>query len=921
MYKCHLHIYLAGRPCRAFETIKEMPPMEHFTHEFLESSEPKEDLASNAEVIAANLSDVDIQQFLQILLANKKDDAQVILLADKEQMQILLKDTSLEHILDIWPDAMSEEETRFRFLRWQQDCKMRKDFWQASQYLEATINNIPNLVWYKDKDGIHEKVNDSFCRTVNKDRQHVEGRGHAYIWNVEQDDPACIESENEVMTKKQTFVSEEIIKTGDGMRTLTTYKSPLYDCDGSVMGTVGVAIDVTQEREYEQEIIQKNQTLETIFTTIDCGVIRHTVDGSRILSVNKAALNILGYESQEEMLADGFCMVANTVVEEDQEQLRDCIKTLNKPGDSVSITYRVRHKDGEMRYVMGNIKLFEEKGELLYQRFLLDCTAQKLEEKKSKQRQMEMMHALSIDFNFVCFIDPETGMVVPIRSDGSEQSNIFDGEMPLKDSMEKYILGYVHEDDREMMREAVSLDVLKNELNKKNLYYVNYRKYEGDEIIYFQMKAVGTRAGDNGLGIVLGFRSVEDEIRKEMEQNNLLENALSQANKASQAKSIFLSNMSHDIRTPMNAIVGFTNLAIARIEFKEQVAEYLKKIRTSGNHLLSLINDVLDMSRIESGKIHMEEAPCSLSDTLCELRNILHADARVKGLEFKIDMSDVCDEDIYCDKLRLKQVLLNLLSNSVKYTKEGGSVSMQVTEKPVGQAGYARYDFYIKDNGIGMSQEFVEHIFEPFEREKNSTISGIQGTGLGMAITKNIVDMMHGSIEVQSEQDKGTEFLVSFTFRLCSDSNKTKTNEVLPESDDNNTYYSDSYMQGQPDISMESAFSEIEGETQPDRRILLVEDGELNQEIATAVEMVEKSEPGYYQVVLMDLQMPVMNGFEATREIRNLKNLELASIPIIAMTANAFEEDRQEALRHGMNNHIAKPIDTRMLFETLDSVL
>lgn len=921
MYECHFHLYLAGHPCRMFEAIKEMPSLDHFTHLFLESDEPEEILASKADVIVADLSDMEIKKAMQIFMSGKKKETQIILLADKEQMQIIMNEPFSSDIYDIWVTPMAEEEVRFRFLRFQQACKIQKDFWQTSHYFEATINNIPNLIWYKDKNGIHEKVNDSFCRTVNKTKQQVEGRGHAYIWDVEQDNPVCIESEREVMNKKQTFVSEETIKTGDGMRTLTTYKSPLYNLDGSVMGTVGVAIDVTKERAYEQELIQKNQTLETIFTTIDCGMICHTADGQNILSINKAALKILGYDTQEELQADGFDMIAQSVLDEDRAKLRACIKTLKKPGESVSVEYRVLHKDGELLHVMGNIKLFEEKGELLYQRFLLDCTEQKIQEKKNGQRQMKLVQALSIDFNLVCFVDPFTGKVNPIRNEVFELGDIFKEEIDLKESMEKYIQKYVHEEDKEMLRKAVSLDTLKKKLSKENLYYVDYRKHEGEEIRYFQMKAVGAGMGDGTSGIVLGFRSVDGEVRREMEQKSLLENALMQANKASKAKSTFLSNMSHDIRTPMNAIVGFTNLAITRIEDRAQVAEYLEKIKASGNHLLSLINDVLDMSRIESGKIHLEEEPCSLSDILDNLHNIIQADVNAKELSFQIDTAGICDGCIYCDKLRLNQVLLNLLSNAVKYTKAGGFVHMQVIEKPAVSAGYANYEFYIKDNGIGMSQEFAEHIFEPFEREKNSTISGIQGTGLGMAITKNIVDMMHGTIQVQTEEGRGSEFLVSFTFRLCS---QTKELENKPKSNENWNLL----LEGDSPIYGENT-----------KRILLAEDVELNQEIAVAiledagfvvdvaddgkaaVDMIRKAEPEYYHAILMDVQMPVMNGYEATKEIRSMENDRLSSIPIIAMTANAFEEDKKEALKYGMNGHIAKPIDIQKLFETLDRVL
>ncbi len=1042
MYHCHIHFYLVGHQCRVFDIIKEMSPLECFTQEFSESDTPVDMLAANADVIVANLQDMNVREALQALITGKSSGAEIILLADKDQIMLIVDD--MVEITDIWTMPMSDEEIRFRYGRWRQTYKTGKDFWETSHFLEATINNIPNLIWYKDKEGIHEKVNDSFCKTVNKTKQQVEGRGHAYIWDVEQDDPACIESENEVMSKRQTCVSEETIKAGEGMRTLTTYKSPLYNLDGNVMGTVGVAIDVTQERAYEKEIIEKNRTLETIFTTIDCGVIRHTLDGEQVLSINRAALKILGYESQGELVADGFNMIAASVIDEDKDKLQESIKTLTKEGDSVSVEYRVRHKDGEVLHVMGNIKLLEENGELICQRFLLDCTAQKQKEKKKERRQMELVHALSIDYNLVCSFDLDTGLGTPIQNN-SESEYMFDaafkGEISLEDSMESYIQSFVYEEDKEMLRQASSCDKLKKELAEKNQYYVNYRTFINQEMKYFQMKVVRAGIWDESHDIVLGFRSVDEETRNEMEQKSLLESALLQANRASKAKSVFLSNMSHDIRTPMNAIVGFTNLAVTHIDNRELVEEYLKKIMTSGNHLLSLINDVLDMSHIESGKIHLEEKQCSLPDILHGLRNILQADIHAKQLELQIDTVDVLDEDIYCDKLRLNQVLLNLLSNSVKYTGAGGIVSMRITEKAGAPKGYANYEFLIKDTGIGMSQEFVEHIFEPFEREKNTTLSGVQGTGLGMAITKNIVDMMNGSIKVKSEQGVGTEFTVSFTFRLYSDMKEPqhipelKNCRALVVDDDFNTCDSVSYMLGQlgmraewtlsgkeavlrthqavmrgddyfvyivdwlmPDMNgVEVArrirqetggnvpvivltaydWSDIEEEARDagvtafcskplflselrnclcsvikqeesdnknvakkaaehhTGRILLVEDNDMNQEIAAAilegsgfttqiagngqiaVDMLKKSEPGYYQLVLMDVQMPVMNGYEATKEIRKLENKDLASIPIIAMTANAFEEDRQEALKCGMNGHIAKPIDIKKLFDTL----
>ena len=1050
MYHCLVQFYLVGRRRSAFDPIRAIEPLGRFTHLFMDSGEPDAALAAKADVILADLREMDARRVLEVLTRSKGERTELIVLAEQGQTSQLTEYYS--ELWDVWVVPCTQEELCFRFSRWQQNYKLSRDYWQTSQFLETTINSVPNLVWYKTKDGIHEKVNDSFCTTVNKTKEQVQGRGHAYIWDVEADDPACIESERVVMETECTCVSEEQVQTGEGTRLLTTYKSPLYDLDGSVMGTVGVAIDVTQERAYEQEIINKNRTLETLFTTMDCGVMCHSLDGSRIISINRAALQILGYESEEELFADGFDMVASSVLEEDKERLRECIQTLKKAQDNVNIEYRVRHRDGQVIHVMGNVKLMQEGGELFYQRFLLDCTAQKQKETRERQeeerRQMELVQALSTDYSLVCVFDLSTGEGKTLRMGecpGNVLSAIFSGKLELERCMKEYIDTCVYSEDQEMMRQACAADSFQESLETIGLYYTNYRTLCLGEVRYFQMKAV--RAGDwqENRSMVLGFRNMDEDTRKELEKKTLLEDALFQANRANKAKSVFLSNMSHDIRTPMNAIVGFTTLAMTNIDNKEQVEEYLKKIITSGNHLVSLINDVLDMSRIESGKMSLDESLCSLPDILHGLRSIIQADVQAKQLELYIDAVDVINEDIYCDKLRLNQVLLNLLSNAIKYTGAGGVVSVRIEERPGAPLGFANYDFTVKDTGIGMSEEFLTHIFEPFERERNSTISGIQGTGLGMAITKNIVDMMNGSIKVKSKLGEGSEFTVHFTFRTGGGTRESllipglKNCRALVVDDDFNTCDSVSYMLQQMGLRAEwtlsgreavlrtrqavsrgdnysvylidwlipdmngvevarrirketgedvpiiilSAYdwSDIEeeareagvtafcakplflselrrclnsivttGETletagkqepsvQHTGHILLAEDNTLNQEIAVAilegagftvevaengqiaVEMLSNSEPGYYNLVLMDVQMPVMDGYAATKAIRALENRKLASVPILAMTANAFEEDKREALNSGMNGHIVKPINVKKLFETLDKIL
>ena len=401
----------------------------------------------------------------------------------------------------------------------------------------------------------------------------------------------------------------------------------------------------------------------------------------------------------------------------------------------------------------------------------------------------------------------------------------------------------------------------------------------------------------------------EQEYRKSLEQKNIaLQLAVQRETKANLAKREFLFNMSHDIRTPMNAIIGFTALAQTHIDDRGQVEDYLKKISVSSQHLLSLINDVLDMSRIESGKVTLEAKPVHLPELVHELRDIIQAVVSKKDLSLTLDTVGVENEDIIADPLRLEQILINVLANAVKFTPDGGQISLWIVQKDTAPAGYADFEFHIKDNGIGMSEEFQKHIFEQFARERTSTVSKIQGTGLGMAITKSLVDMMGGRITVKSGQGKGSEFTISLRFPI----GEAKTGQTPP-------------------AAKASAFT--------GKKLLVVEDNELNLEIAStllkeagfevdtaengkiAVEKVEAASAGRYDLILMDIQMPEMDGYEATRRIRALPDAKKAALPIVAMTANAFEDDRKNALHAGMNGHIAKPLDIQKLFQVLSKLL
>ena len=532
------------------------------------------------------------------------------------------------------------------------------------------------------------------------------------------------------------------------------------------------------------------------------------------------------------------------------------------------------------------------------------------------------------------------------------------------------------------------------------------------------------------------------------ESQKALSDALVAAEHANRAKTVFLNNMSHDIRTPMNAIVGFTALAASHIDNKEQVQDYLGKISVSSQHLLSLINDVLDMSRIESGKVTIEETDVHLPDVIHGLRTIIQSNITAKQLELFIDTQNVMHEDIIADKLRLNQVLLNILSNAIKFTPAGGKITFRVIEKPSSVDNIANFEFRIKDNGIGMSEEFQKSIFEAFSREKTSTVSGIQGTGLGMAIAKKIVDMMGGVIMVNSTEGKGSEFIVELPCKISNISAKfepipelqgvrvlvadddtdtclsvcsmlreigvrpdwtnygkeavIRAKDALDSADEFRVYIIDWQMPdlngietvrrirkvigGSAPIIILTAYdwSDIEeeareagvtafcskplfmselrnvmaqplmisldkqteeksdAEAKPDfsgKRVLLAEDNELNQMLAEnmltevglaveiandgteAVEKMKSAPAGYYDIILMDIQMPQMDGYEATRQIRALEDNEKAGIPIVAVTANAFEEDRQIAMEAGMNGHLAKPYDVPDIMKTLKELL
>lgn len=709
---------------------------------------------------------------------------------------------------------------------------------------------------------------------------------------------------------------------------------------------------------------------------------------------------------------------------------------------------------------------------------------EELKDKKSFSLMYRIKYKNNIRYREVTYIRPNnlteelTNIIVVVSSDDKQIINRFINNKLQEDYQAIYMLNlfddtitpivesnaYIVFGDKEKHTCSTAINSFANQIlddeHKKqwllfsdiNYLYKYLDREDRREYVFFTANNKWKRAvfhvvlrshDDKPELVALLFSDADTEITRQLESQQALERALFLANSANRAKTIFLNNMSHDIRTPMNAIIGYAGLAASHIDNKTLLQNHLSKILQSSEHLLDLINDVLDMSRIESGKLSIKERQDNLSKIIHTVRNIVQADIDSKEIDFSINSVDVNDEDIICDKLRLNQVLLNVLSNAVKYTPFGGAISLKVTEKKILANGFAIYEFVIKDNGIGMSKDFLATIFDPFTRGSSITVSNVQGTGLGMTITKKIVDLMGGTINIDSAENKGTEVRITFKFKLASEHKKikkivgfeniralivnsdenaciniqktlkkvglrsewcTSSQEVIFKTEsaimDNDIFYIyiiDWLLPNINGIELTKKIREITEKKNPiiiltaydwskieekakragvtyfitkpifpsdlytvllncnkttffdklkfvdydfgGKRILLVEDNDFNIEIAKeileengfiidvakdgkiAVEKMKKAKENTYNLILMDIQMPVMDGYEATRQIRALKNKKIANIPILAMTANAFEEDKKMAIEAGMNDHIAKPINIDKMNRILSKYL
>ena len=753
--------------------------------------------------------------------------------------------------------------------------------------------------------------------------------------------------------------------------------------------------------------------------------------------------------------------IQENVYPDDKEKMTEAfdfenIRRVFSEQNEFSGTYRST-EGGKLHHYQFDFRKADDSGNIVAGFQVIDAIVEEHEQQAKRERELEdarlrgerehaaVVNSLSTIYSTIFSADIDTCQYqiltsVPLMGEVAKPIGNFN-------DVEDEILDlFIEPECRDSMREFLDFNTLADRLESVNTITTEYKAPSGQ---WMQSRLIVKRRAADGTAkeVLYVANDITKEKLHDLEQQEALAQALAAAQQANKAKTTFLNSMSHDIRTPMNAIVGFTALAQTHSDDQAQVQDYLGKISTSSTHLLSLINDILDMSRIESGTVKLDEKAVHLPDLLHDLRTMIQSLVRSKNLNLFIDTQDVVHEDVLTDKMRLNQVLLNIVGNAIKFTQSGGDIMIRLVEKPCTLKQYTTYEFSVKDNGIGMSKEFVGHIFDTFSREYTSTVSGIQGTGLGMAITKNIVDMMGGDIRVESEEGKGSLFTVTLNLRI---GNEFVKNEPIPELlgakalvvDDNmdtcrsvskmlrdiqmrpewttsgkeaivhaqdaaemmdeyKVYIIDYLMPDMNGIETVRQIRKVISEevpiivltaydwadfeyearqagvtafvskpifmselrevlTQPvikegienlerekekkrtydysGKRVLLVEDNELNREIATAileeagmtvdcaedgdiaVSTINNAPADQYDLIFMDIQMPKMDGYTATREIRTLPDNQKANIPIIAMTANAFEEDRRKSREYGMNGHIIKPISIEAIAKVLDEI-
>ena len=640
-----------------------------------------------------------------------------------------------------------------------------------------------------------------------------------------------------------------------------------------------------------------------------------------IIYANRELLRIFGCDTMEEFRQHTGNSFKGIVHPEDLDEVEKSIweQIVENQYDLDYVEYRIIQKNGEVRWIddYGHFVRNKNVGDFFYV-FVGDATEKKRRQmealhyiNKERGQYLELIEGLSSHYESLLYVDLEDDSIRAYRL-SSRMKKLFHTELEVHNYswyVGAYVDAWVHPEDRQLILRVSDPAYIRKKLATSKTYYTNYRVINGEELQYLQLRIVNVGSRDRISQVVMGYRKVDEEVQREMEQKQLYEEALNTANIAINAKNTFLSNMSHDMRTPLNAIFGYTTLARKHMADSQAVLDYLRKIDIASRQLLELIEKVLEISWSESNDTRITETECNLSDIVQDIHENLLPQAEEKNITFSVDSAGMTHCDIFGDQDKLRQLLTNLAANALTYTEYDGTVELIAEELEKFPNNFAVYQFVVKDNGIGISEDFLQRIYEPFEREKNTTFSGIHGSGLGLTIVKSIVDMMGGTIQIDSSPGKGSTFTVILRLRL----------QTHPLSCVNHT---------------EDVFSSL-----LNKKILLVDDNMANLEIETeilqgmgfivetaingqaAVEKIKLASPEDFDLILMDIQMPVMNGWEAARAIRRLPEPSISHIPIIALSADAFDSDKQMSKESGMDAHLTKPIDIPLILETIARIL
>ena len=700
----------------------------------------------------------------------------------------------------------------------------------------------------------------------------------------------------------------------------------------------------------EEQSLQTARYLKKFVDRMPGGFFAYYADEEEeLIYANEAMIRLFNCDTMEEFRRYTGNSFRGIVHPDDWEEVEQSIRQqmIHNDNHVDYVEYRIIPKGGGIRWIddYGHFIHSEIAGDIFYV-FVGDATEKKLHQQEEKEsfiretskkesqlrmrieeydyklqmnrqellRRLEIIEGLSIDYESIFYAEPELDRITAYRL-SKRAIKFFPREghgYPFTGFDREYIREWVHPDDHALLAGVSNPGYIREKLAAEKFFYINYRVLEGEEPVYVQLRVVDVSENGDASQAVFGYRCIDREMKKEINQKQMLREALHEANLANNAKNRFLSNMSHDIRTPMNAIVGYTALARRHLKDERKAAGYLDMISAFSNQLLQLLNDVLEITNLESAQAQTEEKEISLISILQEIRGQAISQAEAKKIAITLDVSGLKHPAVFADGEKIVRILSCLVDNALKYTEEGGCIRIAAIEPEEWKEDYVSYQFWVEDNGIGIDRDFLEHIFEPFEREKNTTLSKVHGTGLGLTITRKLVDMMGGNIYADSALGEGTRFTVSLPLRVQGKHNEP---EGAGTDREERPQYTDA------------------------KRILLVDDNEINLEIenemlqdagflvdtvmdgSLALERIKASRPGEYDLILMDIQMPVMDGYSAARAIRGIGDPLLANIPIIAVSANAFEEDRKKSLESGMNAHLPKPLDIELLLDVIRRIL